>query len=70
MITKQMTMVEILYMDERIAGTLTSYGLDCSNCAGAQSETLEEAAQGHGVDLDELLNALKIVLGNRIITEN
>ncbi len=58
MITKQMNMNEILEMDERIADILASYGLDCQNCSGAQSETLEEAAKGHGVALDDLIKAL------------
>ncbi|HZK01895.1 MAG TPA: DUF1858 domain-containing protein [Anaerovoracaceae bacterium] len=55
MITREMTMNEVLDADQSIAGILASLGLDCCNCSGAQTETLEEAAQGHGVDLDELI---------------
>ncbi len=62
MITKQMSMNEILDMDDRIAGILTSYGLDCQNCSGAQSETLEEAAKGHGVALEDLIQALNAII--------
>ena len=62
MITKQMNMNEILDMDDRIADVLGSYGLDCQNCSGAQSETLEEAAKGHGVALDDLIAALNAVI--------
>jgi hybrid cluster-associated redox disulfide protein len=58
MITKQMYMNEILAMDDRIADILTDFGLDCRSCSGAQSETLEEAAKGHGVILEDLINAL------------
>ena len=42
----------------RIADILTDFGLDCRSCSGAQSETLEEAAKGHGVILEDLINAL------------
>ena len=31
------------------------------NCSGAQGETLEEAAKGHGVDLNDLIEALNKV---------
>ncbi len=62
MITKQMNMNDILDMDDRIAEILTSYGLDCQNCSGAQSETLEEAAKGHGVVLEDLIEALNAVI--------
>ena len=58
MITKHMRMNEILDMDDKIADILMFYGLDCQNCSGAQSETLEEAAKGHAVDLKELIAAL------------
>ncbi len=65
MITKQMNMVEIMDLDDRIVDVLTSYGLDCGNCSGAHSETLEEAAKGHGVDLDELIAALEAVVNRK-----
>ncbi len=63
MITKEMSMNEILDIDERIADILTSYGLDCQNCSGAQGETLEEAAKGHGVVLEDLIRALNDGIG-------
>lgn len=58
MITKKMTMNEILDINDSMADILTTYGLDCQNCSGAHSETLEEAAKGHGVILEELIKAL------------
>jgi hybrid cluster-associated redox disulfide protein len=62
MINKQMNMDEILDLDDRIADILASYGLDCQHCSGAQSETLEEAAKGHGVILEDLIEALNEAL--------
>ena len=55
MITKRMSMDEILIWMTEWLDILASYGLDCQNCSGAQNETLEEAAKGHGVVLDDLI---------------
>jgi len=57
-----MSMDEILDLDDRMADILASYGLDCQNCSGAQNETLEEAAKGHGVVLDDLIEKLNEAL--------
>lgn len=62
MITKQMTMNAILELDDSIGDVLLSYGLDCRNCSGVQNETLEEAAKGHGVDLEELISVLEKII--------
>ena len=48
MITKDMTKAEI-FMD---------FGMLCVGCPSAQGESIEEAALGHGIDLDALLEAL------------
>ncbi len=55
MITKDMNVSEILEMDERYEGVFAKYFLTCAGCPGAQLETLEQAAEGHGVDLEKLL---------------
>lgn len=62
MITKQMTMNAILELDDSIGDVLLSYGLDCRNCSGGQNETLEEAAKGHGVALEELIGVLNEII--------
>lgn len=58
MITKEMRISEILDLDESHCKMLESFGLNCCGCPGAASETLEEAAKGHGVDVQVLLSAL------------
>lgn len=58
MITKDMTVSEILLMNERYEEIFEKYFLTCAGCPGAEMETLEQAAEGHGIDLAELLEAL------------
>lgn len=37
---------------------LTSFGMHCLYCPCAQAETLEEACQVHGIDVDSLVAKL------------
>jgi hybrid cluster-associated redox disulfide protein len=34
------------------------FGMGCVGCPSAQSETLEEAASIHGIDIDKLIEKL------------
>jgi hybrid cluster-associated redox disulfide protein len=58
MITKGMTISEVLSINERYEEVFEKYLLTCAGCLGADTETLEEAAKGHGVNLEELLKDL------------
>lgn len=58
MITKEMTISEVLAMDEKYEKIFEKYLLTCAGCPGADMETLEQAAEGHGVSLDKLLKDL------------
>ena len=55
MITKDMTVIEILNMGEQYGKVFEKYLLTCAGCPGAAMETLEQAAEGHGVDMEKLL---------------
>lgn len=57
-ITKDMTIGEIIRANPDAAQILISFGMGCIGCPASQAETLEEASQVHGMDLNELLNAL------------
>ena len=50
-ITKDMTIGEILELHPKMATALMSAGMHCVGCAASLNETLEEAAQVHGMDL-------------------
>ena len=58
MITKDMTIGEVIKINESKAEVLMSFGMGCVGCPSAQAETIEEAAYVHGINLDELLEAL------------
>lgn len=58
MITKEMTIGEVLTKKVGAADILISFGMGCVGCPSAQAETLEEAAGIHGINLEELLEKL------------
>ncbi|MCT8978159.1 DUF1858 domain-containing protein [Clostridium sp. CX1] len=57
-VTKDMTIGEIIRMNPRYAEVLMTFGMGCVGCPASQAETLEQAAQVHGLELDNLLRAL------------
>jgi hybrid cluster-associated redox disulfide protein len=57
-VTKDMTIGEIIKINPRYAEVLMTFGMGCVGCPSSQAETLEEAVQVHGLDLDNLLRAL------------
>ncbi|NLU51414.1 MAG: DUF1858 domain-containing protein [Clostridiaceae bacterium] len=57
-ITKDMTIREVLMANPDAAEILISFGMGCIGCPASQAETLEEASMVHGMDLNELLDAL------------
>lgn len=58
MITKDMTIGEIIKMKANAPEILMSFGMGCVGCPSAQAEYVEEAAEIHGINLEELLEAL------------
>lgn len=57
-LTKDMTIAQAIKLKPEIAGLLMSKGMHCLGCVIAQGETLEQAAQVHGIDPDELISEL------------
>jgi len=64
MITKDMLIVDILQQgdEEELSEVLMESGMHCLHCMLAHGETLEEAANVHGIDVDELLKSLNAVV--------
>jgi hybrid cluster-associated redox disulfide protein len=58
MITKDMTIGELVRTNPDKIEVLLSFGMGCVGCPSAQAETLEQAAAVHGFSADELLAAL------------
>jgi hybrid cluster-associated redox disulfide protein len=55
---KDMTIAEAIKLKPQIAGLLMSKGMACLGCVIAQGETLEQAAEVHGLDPEGLLTEL------------
>ena len=58
MITKDLTIGEVIRMKADAPQILMSFGMGCVGCPSSQSETIEEASKVHGLNLEELLEAL------------
>lgn len=57
-ITKDTIIGDILDMDESTAPYFLEIGMHCLGCPASRGETLEEACQVHGVDVNQLLQKL------------
>lgn len=62
MITKDMTIREVLQKDPRTADVLMRYGMHCLGCPSASGESVGQAAMVHGIDVDKLMEDLNKLL--------
>ena len=58
MITKDMTIGEVVRTYPDKIETLMDFGMGCVGCPASQAETVEQAAMVHGLDVADLLEAL------------
>jgi len=63
MITKDMTIFEVLKQNEALAPVFFEFGMHCLGCPISRGESVEEAAAAHGIDLDALLAKLNEAAG-------
>ncbi len=59
--TKDMTVAQILRANPKTAEVFMRYGMHCLSCPGATGESVEQAAQVHGFDADQILEDLNKV---------
>ena len=57
-ITKDMIIGEVIAEHPELVRTFFANGMMCIGCPASQGESIEEAAMVHGVDADELVNAI------------
>lgn len=57
-IEKTTTIGELLEKSPEKAEILLNAGMHCLGCPASQMETIEEACQVHGIDVEELLKEL------------
>ena len=62
MVTKEMTIGEVLNINMDIAPILMEMGMHCLGCPASQGESLEEAAMVHGIDADLLVEKINAFL--------
>ena len=60
-ITKDMTIGEILNVNPNVVPVLLGAGMHCLGCPASQAESLEEAAMVHGIDIEDLMQAIEAV---------
>ena len=61
-ITKDMTIGEILRIDEGLVPILLETGMHCLGCPSAQAESLEDACMVHGTDVDAIVDKMNSYL--------
>ena len=57
-VTKDTAIGELLMEDFACSSILMGAGMHCVGCPASQMETIEEACMVHGMDCDQLVNAL------------
>ena len=62
MVTKEMTIGQLLMENPTVAPILMEIGMHCLGCPSAQAESLEDAAMVHGLDADELVEKINAFL--------
>ena len=64
MVTKDMLIIDVLAQGDpdKLAEVLQQSGMHCLHCMLAHGETLEEAAAGHGINVDDLVDKLNAVI--------
>lgn len=58
MITKDMTIFEVLQAEPDIAPAFYEFGMHCLGCPVSSAETLEQAAAVHGIAVEDLVKRL------------
>ncbi len=58
MITKDMLIFEIIEQKPEAIEILTEAGMHCIGCPASAGESLEEACEVHGIDVEEILEKL------------
>ena len=57
-INKDMTIGELLEMAPEKADILLEAGMHCLGCPASQAETIAEACEVHGIEVEELMQKL------------
>ena len=61
-ITKDMTIGDIIRVDEGLVPILLKTGMHCLGCPSAQAESLTDACYVHGTDADKIIEEMNAYL--------
>lgn len=61
-ITKDMIISKVLSIAPESVDIFVEYGMHCVGCMAAAGETIEEACEVHGINADELVDALNAAI--------
>ena len=61
MVTREMLIGEIVQKGEKYTEILLAAGMHCLGCPASAAESLEEACEVHGINVDEVLEQLNAV---------
>jgi hybrid cluster-associated redox disulfide protein len=64
-ITKKSNILETIQKYPEIVEVFQKHGFACVGCALAQFESIEQGAEVHGIDVDELVKELNKVIENK-----
>ena len=65
MVTKEMSIGDVLQIDRETIPIFLSFGMHCLGCPHAIAESIEDAAFVHGVDADKLVEELNNFLAEK-----
>jgi len=62
LITKDMTIQEVVQNNPETIRVFLEHGLHCIGCSVARYENIEQGALAHGIDVDSLIDDLNAVV--------
>ncbi len=65
MITKNSKIGEVIRKYPETLPVFEKYQLRCLGCPAAEPETIKDAAEIHGIDLDSFINSLNKAIGGK-----
>lgn len=57
-----MSITEVVSKYPELVSVFMEHGMGCLGCAAARFESIEQGARAHGIDVDNLINALNKAL--------
>ncbi len=66
-VNKDMTIAEIIEMDQSIANILMASGMHCLGCIMAHGEDLGQACAVHGIDADDMVKRINEHLASKSV---